>query len=67
MILNSLESLRYVIPEKDKSGGSGANFIVEWQSDKPVDRPIIDSVMIGTQSSQGVSFTSRGREIIVSD
>ena len=67
MLLNALESLRYVIPEKDKSGGSGANFIVEWQSDKPVNRPIIESVMIGTQSSQGVSFTSRGREIIVSD
>lgn len=67
MILNSLESLRYVIPEKDKSGGSGANFIVEWQSDKPVNRPIIESVMIGTQSSQGISFTSRGREIMVSD
>ena len=66
-ILNSLESLRYVIAEKDKSGGSGANFIVEWESDKPVNRPIIESVMIGTQSSQGVSFTSRGREIIVSD
>ena len=65
--LNPLESLRYVIPEKDKSGGSGANFIVEWHSDKPVNQPIIESIMIGTKSSQGISFTSRGREIIVSE
>ena len=65
--LNPLESLRYVIPEKDKSGGSGANFIVEWHSDKPVNRPIIESIMIGTKSSQGISFTSRGREIKVSE
>jgi hypothetical protein len=65
--LSPLESLRYVIPEKDKSGGSGANFIVEWHSDKPVNRPIIESIMIGTKSSQGISFTSRGREIIVSE
>ncbi len=65
--LNSLGSLRYVIPESDKSGGSGANFILEWHSDKPVNRPIIESVMIGTQSSQGVSFTSRGREILSSE
>ncbi len=65
--LSPLESLRYVIPEKDKSGGSGANFIVEWQSDKPVNRPIIESIMIGTKSSQGISFTSRGREIIASE
>jgi len=65
--INPLESLRYVIPERDKRGGSGANFIVEWHSDKPVNHPIIESVMIGTQSSQGISFTSRGQEIFESE
>jgi hypothetical protein len=64
LTLNPLESLRYVIPESDKSGGSGANFIVEWHSDKPVNQPIIESIMIGTKSGQGISFTSRGREIL---
>jgi len=63
IILNPLGSLRYVIPEKDKSGGSGANFIVKWESDQFVNPPIVESVMIGTQSQQGVSFTSRGKEI----
>jgi len=63
-ILNPLESLRYVIPERDKAGGSGANFIVEWKSDKFVNPPIVESIMIGTQSQQGVSFTSRGQTII---
>ena len=62
-----MESLRYVIPESDKSGGSGANFIVEWKSDKYVNPPIVESVMIGTQTQQGISFTSRGRVIITSD
>ena len=65
--LKPLESLRYVIPEKDKSGGSGANFIVEWQSDKFVNPPIVESIMIGTQGQQGVSFTSRGKEIFTSE
>ena len=63
-ILNPLESFRYIIPERDKTGGSGANFIVEWKSDKFVNPPIVESIMIGTQSKQGVSFTSRGRTII---
>ncbi|MFH1883369.1 MAG: DUF3124 domain-containing protein [Planctomycetota bacterium] len=66
VILNPLESLRYVIPERDKSGGSGANFIVEWKSDIFVNPPIVESIMIGTQTQQGISFTSRGRVIIVS-
>jgi len=66
-IINPLESLRYVIPESDKSGGSGANFIVEWKSGKSVNPPIVECVMIGTQTQQGVSFTSRGRVIVTSD
>ena len=65
-ILNPIESLRYIIPERDKSGGSGANFIVEWESEKLVNPPIVESIMIGTQNQQGVSFTSRGRVIITS-
>ena len=65
--LKPLESLRYVIPERDKSGGSGANFIIEWRSDKFVNPPIVESIMIGTQSTQGVSFTSRGQEIFTSE
>lgn len=64
VILNPLDSLRYVIPERDKAGGSGANFIVEWISDKFVNPPIVESIMIGTQSQQGISFTSRGKTII---
>ncbi len=62
--LKPLESMRYVIPEKDKSGGSGANFIVGWAADLPVNPPIVESIMISTQAQQGISFTSRGREIL---
>ena len=66
-ILGPLESLRFVVPESDKSGGSGANFIVVWRSDSSVNPPIVESVMIGTQSQQGISFTSRGQEILPSE
>jgi hypothetical protein len=58
------ESIRFVIAEDEKEGGSGANFIVKWQSTTEVNSPIIESIMIGTRSSQGISFTSRGRAII---
>jgi hypothetical protein len=61
--LNALASTRYIIAEDDKAGGSGANFIVSWKSDKPVNPPIIEGVMIGTHSGQGISFVSRGQVI----
>ena len=61
--LKPLESIRYVIPQKDKAGGSGANFIVEWAAVGSVNPPIVETVMIGTQAQQGISFTSRGQVI----
>lgn len=62
--LGPLESFRYIIPEKDKSGGSGANFIVEWTSTESSNPPIIETIMIGAQFQQGISFTSRGQTIV---
>ncbi|MEW6291021.1 MAG: DUF3124 domain-containing protein [Thermodesulfobacteriota bacterium] len=62
-ILKPLGSTRYIIPQKDKSGGSGANFIVTWESDKLVNSPIVETIMIGAESNQGISFTSRGQVI----
>ena len=61
--LNALASTRYIIAERDKAGGSGANFVVIWQSEKPANPPIIEGVMIGTHSGQGISFVSRGQVI----
>jgi hypothetical protein len=49
----------------DASGGSGANFIVQWAGPESINTPVIEAVMIGTQGSQGISFVSPGREITV--
>ena len=61
--LNALVSTRYVIKEAEIGGGSGANFIVTWESEKRVNPPIIEAIMIGTKSGQGISFLSRGKVI----
>ncbi len=59
--LGPMASTRFVVKESDESGGSGANFIVTWKADQAVHSPIIESIMIGTRSQQGISFTSRGQ------
>lgn len=58
-----LASARYIIRESDRSGGSGAKFLVKWTSSIPVNMPLIESIMIGTKNQQGISFTSRGQVI----
>ncbi len=61
--LGPWESIRYVVPQKDRSGGSGANFVVEWKSGKAVNPLLVEAIMIGAESQQGISFTSRGQVI----
>ena len=48
------------IPERDQKGGSGANFTVRWKADRKVSIPVIQAVMIGTASTQGISFVCDG-------
>lgn len=59
-LLKPLSTVRFVVPESDKTGGSGASFLVAWESESAVSAPVVESVMIGTSNQQGVSFTSRG-------
>lgn len=61
--LGPLESTYLYIPEDDTAGGAGANFIVRWYASREVNVPLIESVMTGMRSGQGISFTGPGREI----
>jgi len=61
--LKAMASTRYILTEADTSGGSGANFLVKWKSKTKVNPPLIEGVMIGTRSGQGISFVSRGQVI----
>ncbi len=61
--LGPLASIPYVVEERDKAGGVGANFIVKWQTATRVSSPIIEAVMISTASAQGISFTTRGQVV----
>jgi hypothetical protein len=61
--LAPMASMEYVVPNTDATGGSGANFIVEWRGTPRVTEPVIEAVMIGTAGQLGISFTSPGRTL----
>jgi hypothetical protein len=63
IVLKKFSTIRYVINAKDKRGGSGAKFLVKWKSKKLSNAPLIEAIMISTQSQQGISFVSRGQAI----
>ncbi len=56
--VNSLETKNHVIALYDDRGGVGANFILEWRSSKPIVEPMVETIMISTESNWGLSFTA---------
>ena len=63
LLLSPLESIELVVEEKDTEGGAGANFIIEWAANRYSDQLLIQSIMIGTYSQQGISFLTRAKVI----
>jgi hypothetical protein len=63
LLLKSLETKQFVIPPTDKTGGTGANFIVKWEADVVMPSPKIEALMISTASQQGISFLTHGSVI----
>jgi hypothetical protein len=61
--LGPLSSSHYLLKESDTSGGDTPCFIVKWTSSRKVNAPIIEGVMIGTASTQGISFVLTGQPI----
>ncbi|MDO8608630.1 MAG: DUF3124 domain-containing protein [Phaeospirillum sp.] len=61
--LGAMASTEHFVEHKDKAGGSGANFVVEWTADKPINSPIIETVNAFFFGTQSIAFTSSGRPI----
>ncbi|MDJ0901794.1 MAG: DUF3124 domain-containing protein [Xenococcus sp. MO_188.B8] len=62
-VLSPLATTEFGITRQDDSGGSGANFIVEWVSEKPVSDPVVEAIMITFSGTHSYGFTSSGRVI----
>lgn len=58
-----LATVEFLVERDDKSGGSGANFLVDWVAEQQVAEPIIEAVMIDTQGQQGISFLTQGKVV----
>jgi hypothetical protein len=55
-----LGTVKFIVDEADRSGGSGACFIIKWQAEKKISSPLVEAIMITTRMQLGISFTSRG-------
>lgn len=63
VVLKPLATTSTQVDVYDKTGGSGANFIVKWESAKPVNPPVVQAVHISWKGQLGISFLTSGRVI----
>ena len=61
--LAPLETTEIIIDEMDIEGGTGSNFIFEWNAPKDCPEPLFEGVMNSTVGQQGLSFTTQSRRI----
>ncbi|MCB0086467.1 MAG: DUF3124 domain-containing protein [Caldilineaceae bacterium] len=61
--LAPLSAADFLVDVAGQSREVEANFLVEWVAEQPVYEPIVETVMINTEGTQGISFISPGRVI----
>lgn len=61
--LGPLMTAEFFIARADRSGGSGANFIVRWGLREPGPPLLVEALMHGREGNAGVSFMTQGREV----
>jgi Protein of unknown function (DUF3124) len=61
--IGPLAAVDFFVKENDVSGGAAPSFLVQWVATEAASDPVVESVMIGTMGTQGISFTSPGRVI----
>ncbi|WP_339733060.1 DUF3124 domain-containing protein [uncultured Gimesia sp.] len=61
--LEPFQTIEFLVEERDSSGGSGANFLVNWTSEETADKPLMEAVMIGTAGSRAIAFSRSGVEM----
>ena len=59
--LEPLQTVEFLVSQRETEGGSGANFIVDWFATEQVTEPLIEAVMIGVSGTRAFSFSREGR------
>ncbi len=51
------------VPRSDSSGGSGANFIIDWTAEKPINPPIVEALHADIREARTLLFITTARPI----
>jgi hypothetical protein len=61
--LAPMETVEIVIDEMDVEGGTGSNFIFDWQKAQSTTEPLFEGVMTSVMGQQGLSLITQGKRL----
>ncbi|MCG2576655.1 DUF3124 domain-containing protein [Dechloromonas sp. XY25] len=59
MLIPPLGTLELFVELNDASGGSGANFIIKWDAEQPINPPLVESLHANMDGGKAVIFTTQ--------
>ncbi len=59
MLIPPLGTLELFVELNDASGGSGANFIIKWDAEQPVNPPLVESLHANMDGGKAVIFMTQ--------
>ncbi|RZI42434.1 DUF3124 domain-containing protein [Herbaspirillum sp. HC18] len=62
-IIPPLATVELFVPRADSSGGSGANFLIAWRSEVPVNPPLVEAVHAEIEMARTLIFTTTARPV----
>jgi hypothetical protein len=59
VIIPPLGTHEIFVELNDASGGSGANFIIKWDADTPINPPLVESLHVNMDGGKAVVFMTQ--------
>ena len=53
-----MDTLEFLVERRDVVGGSGANFVIQWESEAPVSPPLVQALHAELQTNRAIVFTT---------
>ena len=57
-VLKPMETVEFLVERRDMVGGSGANFVIQWEATVPVSPPLVQALHIEMQTNRAIVFTT---------
>jgi hypothetical protein len=57
-VLKPMETVEFLVERRDVVGGSGANFVIQWDAAAPASPPLVQALHIELQTNGAIVFTT---------